>query len=408
MKIAIAGYGVEGKANYSYWNHPENDITIVDEREALNDLPENVKTLLGLGSFERLDGFDLVVRTAGLAPHKIKTDGKIWSSTNEFFAKCPAPIIGVTGTKGKGTTCSLIASILQAAGKTVHLVGNIGTPALDELPKVHPDDIVVYELSSFQLWDFEKSPHVAVVLGIERDHLDVHVSMDEYVAAKENIAKYQVAQDKVIFNKNNTFSRQIAESSPAEKIEYPFDISNVQDSLIIPGRHNVENASAAIAVSRLFQVDDESIRKGLASFKGLPHRLKFVAEKRGVKFYDDSIATTPGSTIAAIESFDAPKIVLIGGREKGSDYTELMRKCAKENVLVVAYGENRDSLKELCDENGVVSYVDAGPMDAVVATAVSYAKPGDVVILSPAAASFDMFDNYADRGDQFIAAVEAL
>ncbi len=157
MKIAIAGYGVEGEANFAYWSKdPSNEIVIVDQK-AIPDrpLPQGVATILAPNAFEQLDGFNLVIRTAGLPPRNIKTNGKIWSATNEFFAKCPADIIGVTGSKGKGTTASLIASILEAAGRKVWLVGNIGQPGLEVLDQIHPEDIVVYELSSFQLWDVE-------------------------------------------------------------------------------------------------------------------------------------------------------------------------------------------------------------------------------------------------------------
>lgn len=408
MKIAIAGYGLEGKANFTYWNKPEYELTIADERETIEDLPENIPTILGEGAFGKLIDFDIVIRSAGVAPRKIQTNGKIWSATNEFFTKCSAPIVGVTGTKGKGTTCSLITSILRAAGKTVHLVGNIGTPALEELPKIQPDDIVVYELSSFQLWDLEKSPHIAVVLPIEADHLDVHADMDDYVAAKANIAKYQSSEDTIIFNKDNSYSRRIAELSQAQKIGYPFDISAYIASLQLPGRHNEENASAAIAATKLFSPSDQAIRDGLMNFSGLPHRLKFVREVNSVKYYDDSIATTAGSALAAISSFKQPKVLLLGGHEKGSDYSELMRQCAEKNVRIIAYGANRHAIKELCDKNNVDCTVNDDDMVSVVDEAAALAQPGSVVILSPAAASFDMFKNYADRGDQFIGAVEGL
>ncbi|HMM62325.1 MAG TPA: Mur ligase family protein [Candidatus Saccharibacteria bacterium] len=161
MKIAIAGYGLEGKSNYQYYSKdPNNKIMIVDEKQPEGTLPSGVEVKVGAGVLNELQDFDLVIRTAGLDPKKIKTNGKIWSSTNEFFENCPAPIIGVTGSKGKGTTASLIASILRESGRNVHLVGNIGVPALDGLTDILDSDIVVYELSSFQLWDAVRSPHI--------------------------------------------------------------------------------------------------------------------------------------------------------------------------------------------------------------------------------------------------------
>ena len=407
MKIAIVGYGIEGKASYDYWSEG-NELTIVDEREAVDGLPDGVPVILGAEAFTKLADFDLIIRSPGINPHKLPYETKVWSATNEFFEKCPAPIIGVTGTKGKGTTCSLIASILRAAGKSVHLVGNIGAPALAELARIKADDIVVYELSSFQLWDVTASPHVAVVLMIEPDHLDVHESMDDYIAAKANIGRFQQASDLMVFNAQNELSRSIATLSAARKFEYPQPIEHLLSSFKLPGRHNIDNASAAVAATQQYVQNPDVIARGLGAFTGLPHRLKFVAEKAGVKYYDDSIATTPGSAIAALSSFDEPKLIILGGHDKGADYTELVESCARTVSTVLAIGSNGPRIARMCREAGVsVTETDGGMRD-IVRESAAIAQSGSVVVLSPAAASFDMFSGYADRGDQFVAAVEQI
>lgn len=411
MKIAIVGYGVEGKASFTYWNTPENQLTIVDERKTLADVPENAQTILGPDALEQLDDFDLVIRTASLRPDKLHTNGKQWSATNEFFATCPAPIIGVTGTKGKGTTASLIASILRAAGKTVHLVGNIGVPALQVLQDITPDDIVVYELSSFQLWDLEKSPHIAVVLMIEADHLDIHVDFDEYLQAKMNIARHQQPNDEIVYRRGDKWSRAIAEPSPATtRTEYPHGVSDdLLDVLVIPGEHNRENACAAVAAVQSYVTDGEVIKRGLAAFAGLPHRLKFVAEKNGARYYDDSISTTPGSALAAVRSFpNVHKVLILGGSDKGASYADLINEIRNEDVSVLAIGQMGSVIADLCAEYGVPYMREEGMMHNVVHCADEMAHVGDVVLLSPASASFDQYENYSDRGDKFIAAVLAL
>lgn len=438
MKIAIAGYGAEGKSNYQYFAG-RGEVTIVDERLEIPDLPAGVPTLLGPGVFERLEDFDLVVRTAGLNPNKIRTSGKVWSATNEFFAACRTDIIGVTGTKGKGTTASLIESILRAAGKKTVLVGNIGRPALDALDEANQADVVIYELSSFQLWDLEKSPLVAVVLMIETDHLDVHADMAEYVAAKANIRRYQGQDGICFYHPTNPYSRQIAETDewaedehehkeflaqairyndPAEKRSVyvqggNFWVDNQPicplEALQLPGAHNAENACAAISAARQYTVDNAAIEAGLRAFKGLDHRLKLVGEHGGVRYYDDSIATTPGSAMAAIRAFSEPKVLILGGSDKGADYTELVKLCKNTGTCVVAIGQTGSQIAELCRQHGTpVREVGRAPMGEIVAAASSLALPGGVVILSPASASFDMFTSYGDRGNQFIAAVNQL
>ncbi len=414
MKIVIAGYGVEGQSSLCYFQKefPEASFLVADERDRVDGLPDNVGYQVG---FAGLNDADLIIRSPSLSPEKIKTSGKIWSATNEFFDKCSAPIIGVTGTKGKGTTCSLIAAILRQAGQTVHLVGNIGVPALDVLPKIKKTDIVVYELSSFQLWDLKKSPHIAVVLMIEPDHLNVHADFDDYLAAKRNIAHFQSQEDYVIYNSQNDFSREIAASSPAQKKEYPFYITNdIISAIRLPGKHNIDNVCAAILAAKAIQSDvtDDEIKAGLSDFTGLPHRLKFVAEKNGVKYYDDSISTTPGSAIAALKAFTEPKILILGGSDKGADYTELAQEIARQQMrAVIVNGANASEIIEILHKNKVscqAVQLEMASMPTVVEAVVNQAQPGDVVILSPAAASFDMFKSYNDRGEQFVAAVDNL
>lgn len=432
MKIAIAGFGVEGAENYAYWSqNPDNEITIVDERgDAGSNFPHGVGSLLGPGVFSRLQGFDLVIRTAGLSPYKITTDGTVWSATNEFFAQCPAPIIGVTGSKGKGTTCSLITSILKAAGKTVWLVGNIGTPALSVLNQIKPDDIVVYELSSFQLWDLQRSPQTAVVLLIEPDHLDVHPNMEDYVAAKAVITKWQTEGDVLVYNGENSYASAIATDSSATKIAFPSSsAAHVNDNwfyygetplcsvseLRIPGAHNHYNAMAAIDAVWQYTQDADVIKAGLNAFHGLPHRLAFVAEVAGVRYYDDSIATTPGSAIAALRAFpNTSKVIILGGSYKGSDFSSLAHELTQHDVTALLIGDEATRMAEVFKAAGFTNYELMNTLPTsqvaqlVTRRAAELAQPGGVVLLSPSAASFGLFKNYADRGEQFVAAVKAL
>lgn len=427
MKVAIAGYGVEGESNYRYYTALGHDVTIVDESMTPGKpIPTGAKTILGERVFRTLDHFDLVVRTASLPPHFIVTDGRIWSSTNEFFKQCPAPIIGVTGTKGKGTTSSLITSILRAAGRTVHLVGNIGQPPLDVLPEITRDHIVVFELSSFQLWDLERSPHVAVVLMIEPDHLDIHADFKDYIRAKTNIRRHQKPNDICFYHPSNKWSETIAKSSVlGDRARYDArdaagvyaeqgyfcaegeDICPVS-ALKIAGSYNIENACAAISAARVFTLDERAIEKGLSQFSGLPHRLKLVRTVKGVAYYDNSIGTTPGSAIATLASFTEPKVIILGGSDKGADYSGVVQSCKDTASTVIAMGETGPKIATLCQQAGVPVVSPEGGMRDIVQAAARVAVSGGVVLLSPASASFGMFKNYADRGDQFVAAVNQL
>lgn len=428
MKIAIAGYGLEGKASLNYWSKiPGSIITVADERDEIIDVPAGVPVISGKGAFEKLQGFDLVIRTAGLSPDKIKTDGKVWSATNEFFVKCPAPIIGVTGTKGKGTTASFIASIFEAAGKKVWLVGNIGMPALEVLNEIEQGDIVIYELSSFQLWDAQKSPHVAVVLGIESEHLDVHTDFNDYLQAKAHIRRHQTAEDVCIYKSGNEYAEYIAASNQAPKQAYGLDAVNgshvkdghfyINDQIIcstsevqLKGEHNIDNACAAVAVTHWLGVSNDAIAEGLRNFKGLDHRLQYIRTVGGVAYYNDSIATTPSAAIAALKSFSEPVIMILGGSSKEADFSELAKEIASRKVYGLLVGAEASGIASSLQAVGFNDFelCTGMSMAQVVDRASTLAGEGSVVLLSPACASFGDYKDYQDRGNQFSDAVRSL
>ncbi len=428
-KVAIAGYGLEGEVNYRYWKELGAEVVIYDEHQPSRPVPEGAQAVVGPDVFSLLKDFDLVVRTASLRPDKIKTNGKIWSATNEFFARCPARIIGVTGTKGKGTSCTLIARMLESAGETVHLVGNIGVLALEELPKISKTDIVVFELSSFQLWDLERSPETAVVLMIEPDHMDIHGTMKEYLAAKAHIATSQKPDDLLVYHPTNPYSAEIANGSPGQKKRYQTaDGAQIvegqlviagqvichDDEIALIGRHNRENICAALTAVWRYTQNVTALKQALTTFSGLPHRLELIRELNGVRYFNDSFSSAPGATIAALNSFTQPEICIIGGYDRGLDYSELAQKIVEQknikNVLLI--GETgpliaRSILK--CDpqfrKHEVLSDL---TMTQIVEKAAHLSTTGDVVLLSPGCASFDMFHDFKDRGEQFKAAVSEL
>lgn len=431
MNVAVAGYGMEGKVNTLYWLSKGAQVTVLDEKD-ITDLPKGVTAITGAHAFDNLETYDVVVRTASLRPDKLRSARKVWSGTNEFFAECPAPIIGVTGTKGKGTTSSLIASILRVAGKTVHLVGNIGVAALEVLPHIKADDVVVFEMSSFQLWDLEKSPHIAVVLMIEPDHMDVHAHMDEYVSAKANITINQAVDDVAVYHPTNDYSRTIAEKSDGRKVRYgALDDGGVYvesnklcvhgqqicglENVQIPGAHNIENVCAAVTAVLSY---DETIRfdliaKGLREFTGLPHRLKFIRGVDGVQYFDDNYSSASGAAIAAMKAFTEPEVLIMGGYDKGIEFSELAKVVsARTNIKhIILIGQTRHKIAAALDAVGksdVYELNDETTLQPIIQRARDVADPGDVVIMSPGCASFDMFKNFSDRGDQFIQLVEGL
>jgi UDP-N-acetylmuramoylalanine--D-glutamate ligase len=425
MKVAIISFGIEGQAAYQYWKAKGADITIHDKNPEAK-LPEGTKSVLGPDYLKQLDGYDLVVRGASVKPWEIQTKAPVTSVIKEFMAQCPARVIGVTGTKGKGTTCTLIARILGEAAWRTWVGGNIGQVPLEFLPKIRANHLVVLELSSFQLMDLDLSPHIAVCLMIAPEHMDWHRNMREYVAAKGNIFWHQQPEDLAVYDAKNDFSTQVAQLSPGERVPYlaapgarvekdrivieDTDICGTDEVGLI-GAHNLENICAAITATwDLVERDPEPVRRAVKAFTGLEHHIELVREVAGVSYYDDSFSTVPDSAMAAIASFDQPKVIILGGSDKLATYEALAKAVKGGNVRqAILIGDTAPKIKAALDAVGFTNVI-MGPrtMPDIVSSARAVAQKGDVVLLSPACASFGLFENYKDRGEKFKAAVRAL
>ena len=382
-----------------------------------------------------LDGLaaDLVFRTPGMHPanpalERLRASGaEVTSEMEVFFQLCPCTILAVTGSDGKTTTTTLISEMLKAAGKTVWLGGNIGTPLLPLCRQMSPKDFAVVELSSFQLMDMTRSPHVAVVTNLAPNHLDVHKDMDEYVAAKKNIFAFQGKKHKLIVNDDNAitdcftgngstkkFSRQTkADVFLRDGVIYRGNIPvlNIAD-ILIPGIHNVENYMAAIlAVEGL--VEDDVICHVAGNFGGVEHRIELVRMKDGVKYYNDSIASSPSRTIAGLKSFDQQVLLIAGGYDKHIPFDVLgpyICRHVKKLFLNGATGSQIREAVEKCSDYvpGCPEIVDCGDFTSAVHAAARAAKDGDVVLMSPACAAFDQFKNFMERGAYFKKLVKEL
>lgn len=444
-KIVIIGLGKEGVSAANYLGI-DNQITVYDDKPKSQIDPVFLKKLKTPNIkfyFQELPAsinVDYVVRSPGVKPDhpyikNLIADGAVLTSaTKIFFNDCPGQIIGVTGTKGKGTTATLIYQMLKTKYKSVFLAGNIGTPTLDILPKVTKDSLVVLELSSFQLSDLTRSPYIAVVLMITSEHLDWHINTKEYTQAKESIVKFQSPSDFAVINYDFKTSKGFAQKTKArvyfvstrQKTNGSYVINKqIQSEVIkheliaaindvlLPGAHNLQNIVAAITVAKILQVPNPDIVKVLKTFKGLPYRLQLIAKINNAKFYNDSFSTTPETTIAAIEAFEDPKILILGGSSKNSDFSKVGQKIARDKTIkaLILVGQEARRIKQSVSQaGGFGGKIIEGcqNMSQIVARARRLARSGDVVILSPACASFDMFKNYQDRGEQFIRQVKKL
>lgn len=445
--IAVLGAGMEARDVVAYLlRHGCTDITVCDEKETFDGapFPNGVTVRFGKKAFENLRNFKTIFRSPGvrLARRELKdaaaSGSLITSGIKEFFNNFQTHdhLIGVTGTKGKGTTTTLIGKMLEnhlaAEGKPgrVFIIGNIGNPPLQFLDTLTPDDWCVCELSSFQLHDLTQSPHIAVVLNVTSDHLDYHVDRAEYVEAKTAIVSFQTAADFVIVNQDYAYSTTFTQKTPALPYfvsthsevargafvqdghlflrigdKAPLRLCSVHDVGLI-GPHNLENSTAAAVAAALAGASTHAITKAIRTFTGLPHRLESVGTVAGVRYYNDSFSTIPETAIAAIRSFKEPIGMILGGSEKNSDFTELGKEIfAQKNIKCVTLnGPSGIRIGEAImaaghrDDLEIISVPD-------LKTAVDFMQKkmpsGSVVLLSPACASFNEFKNYKERGEMF-------
>lgn len=435
-RIAILGYGVEGKAEADFLRGRKLEFDILDQ------------TISG-DYLANLSQYDVVIRSPGVKPHLpeleafIANGGIVETQMRLFFANYPhrKRIIGITGTKGKGTTALLLQAILERANLPVRLGGNIGSGAFELLSPevVNEDPWIILELSSFQLQHLQHSPHLAVVLMITSDHLDYHRSLDEYVQAKAAITAFQESDDVAVYNVDYPESERIGMMGLGRKLAFStvtaaavgddgavalreedmiylirggekIPLGRISD-LQLRGYHNTQNVCAAAAAAAQLGIDPETIWHACTAFAGYAHRLQFVTERGGVKFYDDSIATVPESALTAAAAFTEPTIIFAGGSDKGEDYVQFGKDLAGlhhiKAVCCVGLigGRIAAGLQAGKFTGKIIAPItaDKSAYDECFAAIAAIAKDGDVVLLAPGTSSFDMFSNYKERGDYFAA-----
>jgi UDP-N-acetylmuramoylalanine--D-glutamate ligase len=425
QKVAIIGFGVEGQSAYRYFKLQGAEITVCDENPD-TAVPDGARSVLGAAYLSNLNDYDVVVRSPGVKPWEIITTAAVTSITALFFDKCPARIIGVSGTKGKSTTAALCARILGEAGWRTWVSGNGGQTPLDLLPQVRASHLVILELSSFQLMDMPVSPHIAICLKIAPEKLVWHRNIREYVASNGNIFWHQRSDDMAVYDAQNEYSSQIAQLSPGRHMPYlEAPGARVRDGMVrinhadicktsevgLLGSHNMENVCAAVTATwDLVKHNVMPVRRALEKFHGLEHRLEFVGDVAGVRYFDDSFSTSSETVGAAIGAFTEPKVLVLGGSDEGSDYQMLAKAVSTSDVRnVILIGGAAAGIREALEKVGYLNVI-MGPrsMDEIVATCRGLARKGDVVVLSPGCKYDKLFTSYRDCGDQFAAAVKAL
>lgn len=441
-KVAVLGIGVSNTPLIRMLLRAGVEVTACDKRrrEDFDDRVEELKSLganvcLGEDYLEHLEGQDIIFRTPGMRPDlpqltaAVRRGSVLTSEMEVFFQVCPCPIIGVTGSDGKTTTTTIIAELLKAAGETVYLGGNIGKPLLPDVKMMEPSDFAVVELSSFQLMTMSLSPHIAVVTNLAPNHLDVHKSMEEYISAKKNIFLHQNRADQVVLNADNAITAAFAAEAPGsvtvfsrqgqpsgDAVFFRNDAIWLNDGggerlilrreeILLPGDHNVENYMAAIAAVKE-HVPVNVIRSFAAKFSGVEHRIELVRTLDGVRYYNDSIASSPTRTMAGLKCFPEKVILIAGGYDKHIPFDDLGPAITEHVKRLILTGNTASKIRKAVE--AAPDFAEGRPVikeytdfkEAVLA-AHEAAESGDVVILSPACASFDQFRNFMERGNTF-------
>jgi UDP-N-acetylmuramoylalanine--D-glutamate ligase len=453
-RVVLLGLGREGLSSYAFVRRrlPTLPLLLADRTPAAQ-LPAAVqqqrqhdphaRLVTGEDYLAALDDAEIICRSPGIPPdlpalQAARARGAlVTSNTALFLALCPGRVVGITGTKGKSTTSALLHHLLAGGGLPARLVGNIGVPPLSVLDDAAPGDLFVAELSSYQLADLEQSPQLAVLLNIVPEHLSYHGTFEAYVAAKANIVRHQREHDTAIYNADYPLPTRTAQQSRGRGVSFGLEGTpdyGVADGWLVErgatgeqrllpldevplaGRFNVQNVLAACAAARQCGLVPEAIRAAIRGFQPLEHRLEYVGTARGVRFYNDSLSTVPEAAMAAIAALaPAPVLLLAGGYERGLDYSGLARFLLRADVraLLTFPPSGARLWQELVAASAaqpghLPQRVEVEAMDAAVAQAWELARPGDVVLLSPASASFGRFVDYRDRGTQFKAAALRL
>ncbi len=439
-RVAVVGLGVSNMALVRFLAAHDIRVTACDQKEDLGEREDLLRSLgatlyLGPDYLEGIAEAEVIFLTPGMPRHlpeivrAVERGARLMGEMGLFLSLCPATVVGITGSAGKTTTTSLTGDIFRAAGRTTHVGGNIGTPLIGRLEEIGPDDVVVLEMSSFQLALVDRSPHVGAVLNISPNHLDVHVDMDDYVRCKENIFRFQGPGDWTVLSYDDPVVREM--KTPARPLYFSLreradahlsggyitlDGERVlrREELPLEGDHNVANAMAAFLIARALGVPREAMARAARAFRAPEHRLERVAEIDGVLYYNDSIATAPDRTIAALRTMARPVILIAGGYDKKIPFAELGAEIGRMYASgrlrgVVLLGDTREKIQRAVEEAGAGAAVaTAGSFEEAVRLAAEMASPGDAVLLSPACASYDMFANFVERGRAFKELVGSL